>query len=298
MRQPDSLAAMTRNDFKQRLQRGPAVLLPGVANPLAARVAQDLGYEALYVTGAGVANTELGLPDIGILNLSDMAQAVERIAAVVDLPLVVDADTGYGNAASTYHAVRRLEAAGAFVIQFEDQVFPKRCGHFEGKDVVPAEEMIGKVKAAVDARRDPNTLIMARTDAKAVEGYEAAIERAARYAEAGADILFVEALTTEAELRDAPGRNPGLPHLVNVVHGGKTPPFPASEFEAMGYGLVLYANAALQASVLAMQQVLGALQADGSLANVGDKLADFAQRQQVVRTTEWDALRLRYESGE
>jgi 2-methylisocitrate lyase-like PEP mutase family enzyme len=291
---------MTRHEFKLRLSSPNgadkrAVLLPGVANPLAARVAQDLGYEALYVTGAGVANTELGLPDIGILGLSDMTQAVERIAAVVDLPLVVDADTGYGNSVSCYHAVRRLEAAGAAVIQIEDQVFPKRCGHFEGKDVAPAAEMIGKIKAAVDARRDENTLIMARTDAKAVEGYEAAIERASRYAEAGADILFVEALTTEAELRDAPGRNPGLPHLVNVVHGGKTPPFPASEFEAMGYGLVLYANAALQASVLAMQQVLGALRDDGSLQNVGDRLADFVQRQKVVRTAEWDAMRLHYE---
>ena len=289
---------MTRKDFKQRLAQGPAILLPGVANPLAARVAQDIGFEALYVTGAGVANTELGLPDIGILNLSDMAQAVERIAGTVDLPLVVDADTGYGNAASCYHAVRRLEAAGAAVIQLEDQVFPKRCGHFEGKEVVAADEMIGKIKAATDARRDAATLIMARTDAKATEGYEAAIERAARYAEAGADLLFVEALTTEAELRDAPARNSALPHLVNVVHGGKTPAFPASEFEAMGYRLILYANAALQAAVAGMQQVLGALRADGSLASAGDRLADFAERQRIVRTAEWDALRHRYEAKE
>jgi 2-methylisocitrate lyase-like PEP mutase family enzyme len=195
----------------------------------------------------------------------------------VDLPLVVDADTGYGNSVSCYHAVRRLEAAGAAVIQIEDQVFPKRCGHFEGKEVAPASEMIGKIKAAVDARRDQNTLIMARTDAKAVEGYEAAIERAARY--------------------DAPGRNPGLPHLVNIVHGGKTPAFPAAEFEAMGYALVLYANAALQAAVMGMKRVLGSLHETGSLAAVDDLLAGFAERQQVVRTSEWDALRAHYEAG-
>lgn len=289
---------MSRQAFKQRLAEKRAVLLPGVANPLAALAAGELGYEALYVTGAGVANTELGLPDIGFLNASDMEQAVARIAAVVDLPLIVDADTGYGNSVSCYHAVRRLEAAGAAAIQIEDQVFPKRCGHFDGKDVIPAAEMTGKIKAAVDARRDGSTLIIARTDARAVEGYEAAIERAGRYAEAGADILFVEALTTEAELCDAPGRNPSVPHIVNVVHGGRTPSLPAAGFEAMGYGLILYANAALQASVLAMQEVLGALKHDGSLHNVADRLADFAQRQKIVRTAEWDAMRLHYEGSE
>jgi 2-methylisocitrate lyase-like PEP mutase family enzyme len=287
---------MTKSEFKAAINSGATLLLPGVANPLAALVAADLGYEALYVTGAGVANTELGLPDIGILGLAEMAQAVERIYGSTGLPLVVDADTGYGNAASTYHAVRRLEAAGAAAIQIEDQVFPKRCGHFEGKEVVPAREMVGKLKAAVDARRDENTLIMARTDACAVLGYEAAIERAGLYAEAGADILFVEALTKEAELRDAPTRNK-LPHLVNVVHGGKTPPMSASEFGAMGYALVLYANAALQAAVAGMQTVLGALKADGGLANVEDRLAGFVERQRLVRTQEWDALRAKYEDG-
>lgn len=285
---------MTKHDFKRRLASGPALILPGVANPLAARVAEDLGYEALYVTGAGVANTDLGLPDIGILNLTDMAGAVERIAGVVDLPLVVDADTGYGNSVNCYHAVRRLEAAGAAAIQLEDQVFPKRCGHFEGKDVAPASEMVGKIRAAVDARRSEDTLIVARTDARAVEGYEAAIERAALYAEAGADILFVEAVTTEEELRDAPKRN-ALPHLVNVVFGGKTPAFSAEEFDAMGYKLVLYANAALQASVAGMQHVLGGLLRDGSLGQVQDRLAGFAERQRMVRTPEFDAMRQRYE---
>ncbi len=287
---------MTKHDFKRRLASGPALILPGVANPLAARVAQDCGFEALYVTGAGVANTELGVPDIGILNLTDMAGAVERIAGVVDLPLVVDADTGYGNSVNCYHAVRRLEAAGAAAIQLEDQVFPKRCGHFEGKDVAPASEMVGKIRAAVDARRSQDTLIVARTDARAIEGYEAAIERAALYAEAGADVLFVEAVTTEEELRDAPTRN-ALPHLVNVVFGGKTPAFSAEEFDAMGYKLILYANAALQASVAGMQHVLSGLRRDGSLTGVQDRLAGFAERQRMVRTPEFDAMRQRYEGN-
>lgn len=286
---------MNRQAFKNRLEQRAALLVPGVANPLAARVAEDIGYEALYVTGAGVANTELGLPDIGILNLTDMAGAVERIAGVVDLPLVVDADTGYGNSVNCYHAVRRLEAAGAAAIQFEDQMFPKRCGHFEGKEVIPVAEMVGKLRAAVDARRDEATLIIARTDACAIEGYEAAIDRAAAYAEAGADILFIEALTTDAQLRDAPTRN-ALPHLVNVVFGGKTPEYTADEFEAMGYKMVLYANAALQASIAGMQHVLGGLHASGSLSSVRDRLAGFVERQRVVRTTEFDSLRIRYET--
>jgi 2-methylisocitrate lyase-like PEP mutase family enzyme len=286
---------MNRAHFKQRITQGQALLLPGVANPLAARVAEDIGYEALYVTGAGVANTELGLPDIGILNLTDMAAAVERIAGVVDLPLVVDADTGYGNSINCYHAVRRLEAAGAAAIQLEDQIFPKRCGHFDGKDVVPVAEMIGKIRAAVDARRDEATLIIARTDAYALEGYEATIDRAAAYVEAGADILFVEALTSDAEIRNAPRRNP-LPHLINIVFGGKTPEYSAEEFGAMGYKLILYANAALQAAVHGMQEVLGSLHATGGLAEVRDRLAGFAERQRLVRTPELDALRLRYEA--
>ncbi|MBS7669039.1 isocitrate lyase/PEP mutase family protein [Croceicoccus gelatinilyticus] len=288
---------MANFDLSHRLEDGPPILLPGVANPLAARVAQDLGFEALYVTGAGVANTALGLPDIGILNLTDMAETVSAIADVVDLPLVVDADTGYGNSVSCYHAVRRLERAGASVIQLEDQVFPKRCGHFEGKEVVPAHEMIGKIKAACDARASEKTLIMGRTDACATEGYDAAIERAAMYAEAGADILFVEALITEEQLRDAPTRNSGKPHLVNVVHGGKTPPFPAEEFGAMGYRLVLYANAALQASVAGMQHVLAGLRDHGSLETVSDRLAGFPERQRMVRTAEWDEMRRRYEGA-
>jgi 2-methylisocitrate lyase-like PEP mutase family enzyme len=287
---------MNRADFKARVATRKALLLPGVANALAARVAEDIGYEALYVTGAGVANTQLGLPDLGILNLTDMAEAVARIGGAVDLPLVVDADTGYGDSINCYHAVRRLEAAGAAAIQIEDQTFPKRCGHFEGKEIVPVGEMVGKIHAAVDARRDSDLQIIARTDACAVEGYAAAINRAQIYAEAGADVLFVEALTTSEQIADAP-RRLDRPQLINIVYGGKTPELPMIELEAMGYTLLLYANAALQAAVAGMQTVLGALHSTGSLADVHDRLADFAERQRLVRTQAFDGLRFKYAAG-
>lgn len=283
-----------KSAFKHRINQPKAILLPGVADPLAALCAQSVGCEALYVTGAGVSNTLLGMPDLGFLNLTDMAATVERIAGVCDLPLIVDADTGYGNTVNTYHAVRRLEAAGAAVIQLEDQVFPKRCGHFEGKEVVPEQEMIGKIKAALDARRDENTLIMARTDSAAIHGYDAAIDRAAAYAEAGADILFVEAVTTMEQIRATPQRVSDRPHLINIVFGGKTPALTVEELEGFGYSFVLYANAALQASVHGIKTVLGSLQATGSLEQVADRLEGFAGRQQLVKTAEYDGLHAKY----
>ncbi|MDO9487388.1 MAG: oxaloacetate decarboxylase [Sphingomonadaceae bacterium] len=285
---------MDRSQFKARILSRAPLLLPGIAHPLAAIVAADIGFEALYVTGAGLANIQLGVPDLGILNLSDMADAVARIAGVVDLPLVVDADTGYGNSLNCYHAVRRLETAGAAVIQIEDQIFPKRCGHFDGKEVVSSREMVSKIKAAVDARRHDTTLIMARTDARATEGIEAAIERAAAYREAGADILFVEALIDEQEMRAVPERI-DAPHLINIVVGGKTPELSLSDLGEMGYTLALYANAPLQAAVAGMQKVLGALKQTGSLSSVRSDLVDFAERQRLLRTAEMDALRARFE---
>jgi len=282
-----------RANFRKRAQ-GPAMLLPGVANPLSALIAADLAFEALYVTGAGVSNFNLGVPDIGLITSDALADATIAIRAVVDLPLIVDADTGFGNAVNTYHVVRRLEAAGASAIQLEDQVFPKKCGHFEGKAVITTAEMVDKIKAAVDARRDPDTMIVARTDARAVEGFDAAIERAHHYAEAGADILFIEALTSEDEMRATPKLLPGLPHMMNIVFGGKTPPLPLAELEALGYSFALYANAALQAAIFGMQEALGSLKRTGSLSEVAGTLATFAERQRLVRKPEYDALEARF----
>jgi 2-methylisocitrate lyase-like PEP mutase family enzyme len=279
--------------LRQAISDRRALLVPGAANALTARIIEDLGFEAIYLTGAGLANTQLGVPDIGLVSLTEVARATAAIAGATTLPLVVDADTGFGNAINVAHTVRTLERAGAAAIQLEDQSFPKRCGHFAGKELIPAAEMVGKIKAAVDARSSPDCLIVARTDARAVEGLEAAIARADSYAEAGADATFVEAPESLAELAEIP-RRLGMPQVANMVVGGKTPLATRDELAAMGFGLVLYANAALQASVLAMQEVLRALRRDGSLVTVSSRLADFAERQRLVGKAEWDALEARF----
>ena len=276
------------------LRPGRALVVPGVANPLSALVAADCGFEALYVTGAGVSNFSLGIPDLGLLSLADMVDATSAIADVTDLPLIVDADTGFGNAVNAHHAVRRLERAGASAIQLEDQLFPKKCGHFDGKAVVSTAEMVDKIKAAVDARRSQATLIVSRTDAAAIEGYDAAIKRAQAYAEAGADILFVEALTTQEQVLDAPRRLGSIPQMLNIVHGGRTPTLPLAEIGAAGYAIALYANAALQAALAGMQQVLGVLRETGSLAGAQGLLASFAERQRLVGKPAYDALARRF----
>lgn len=269
------------------------MLLPGAANALTARVIEDAGFSALYVTGAGIANTYLGMPDIGLTTATEIADHVWRIRDAVSIPLIVDADTGYGNALNVQRTVRLLERAGAGAIQLEDQVFPKRCGHFEGKDVIPASEMVMKIQAAVDARQRDSTLILARTDAHAIEGLSGALERAAMYREAGADLLFVEAPQTTGELGSIPSRVPGR-HICNLVFGGKTPLLPREQLAEMGYAGVLYANAALQAAVKAMARVLGHLHSSGSLAGMEDALVSFEERQRVINHPRFKALEERF----
>ena len=272
-----------------------AALLPGAFNALSARLIEDLGFEAVYITGAGVTNMSLGLPDQGFMGLAEIVEHTQRIRDAVRIPLIVDADTGFGNAVNVYHAVRQLERAGADCVQLEDQTSPKRCGHFNGKDVVDTEEMLGKIRAAVDARRDSGLLVMARTDAAAVHGYEAAVERAARFAEAGADILFVEALTDADQVRALPALL-DRPLLMNLVLGGKTPVLPREELAAAGYGFVLYANAALQAAVAGMTRALTQLRERGELAEDPALVAPFAERQRLVNKPAWDELEQRYAS--
>ncbi len=269
------------------------VLVPGAFNALSARVIEDLGFEALYITGAGVTNMWFGLPDQGFMGLAEIADHTARIRDAVELPLIVDADTGFGNALNVRHAVRTLERAGADCIQLEDQVAPKRCGHFSGKAVLSTEEAVGKIKAAVDARRDPDLMIMARTDACATLGFEAAVERALRFAEAGADLLFVEAVTTPDQIRALPGRLP-VPQLMNMVIGGQTPITDADELQALGYGIVLYANAALQGAVAGMQKALGVLKSQRRLDEDPALVAPFAERQRLVGKPAWDSLERKY----
>ena len=273
-------------------QRG-ALLAPGAANALTARIIEDCGFDVCYVTGAGFANTLLGVPDVGLVTMSELAGAVEAISEISSLPLVVDIDTGFGNAVNTYRAVRVLERAGAAALQIEDQVFPKKCGHFTGKAVIPTDEMAAKIRAAVDARTDPNLMIIARTDAAATDGFEAALDRAAAFVEAGADVTFVEAPRSEAELARIPATL-AVPQVANMVVGGKTPLLPQARLAEMGFSLVLYANAPLQAAMRAMHDVLSALHRDGGLDAVADRLAGFEERQRLVAKHVYDELEARY----
>ena len=279
--------------FRERLRSDRTVLVPGVANALAARIVTDLGFEAVYLSGAGLSNTYLGLPDLGFVGLSDVAQHTAAIRNATDLPIIVDADTGFGNALNVHHTVRTLERAGASAIQIEDQVMPKRCGHFSDKDVIDIDEARGRIKSAVDARHDPNVLILARTDARAALGLEEAIERARAFVEDGADITFVEAPESIAELRAIAESLRGTPQLVNLVVGGRTPIVSLADLEEMGFALILYANVALQGAIRGMQAALGRLKADGQLDETGP-VASFAERQRLVNKPFFDELERRY----
>jgi 2-methylisocitrate lyase-like PEP mutase family enzyme len=278
--------------LKEIVARRAAVQVPGAANALFARVVEELGFEAVYVTGAGIANMHLGAPDIGLTTLTEVGDTVRAIADAVTLPLIVDADTGFGNAVNLVRTIRVLERSGAAGIQIEDQVFPKKCGHFAGKNVVAMDEMVQKVKAAADARRDPDLQIIARTDARAVEGLDRAIERAHAYTEAGADMAFVEAPLDLAELGRI-AREIEAPQVVNIVFGGKTPDPGQPELARMGFAMVLYANAVLQAAVKGAINVLDALKRDGTLNGVQSQLVSFEERQRIVQKPLWDALEIR-----
>jgi 2-methylisocitrate lyase-like PEP mutase family enzyme len=282
----------TREQFRAMLKPGAAVILPGVANALAARVVSDCGFAAAYVTGAGIANTFLGIPDNGLVTVSELASHVNAIRDVFPGPLMVDADTGFGNALNMRRTIQMLERAGADAIQIEDQVFPKRCGHFEGKEVIPADEMVAKIKAAVDARTDPNLMIVARTDAIAVEGFERAMERAHAFRQAGADIGFVEAPTTPEQIAEI-GRLP-YPQLVNIVIGGKTPERGNNELKRLGFAGILYANTALQAAVLGMQRALSHLKQHGEIGDAKDLLASFTERQRLVDIATFQVMERKY----
>jgi 2-methylisocitrate lyase-like PEP mutase family enzyme len=284
-------------DLRARLQSGVPLKLPGVPNALTARVVEDVGFEAAYVSGAGIANTFLGAPDIGLVTLSELVVHVAAIREAVDIPLVVDADTGFGNPLGVRRTVRELARLGVSAIQLEDQVSPKRCGHFDGKDVIPAEEMIQKIHAALDARPSEDVLIIARTDAAAVAGFDEALERGVRYAEAGADMIFVEAPRTVEELRRIPATIQ-TPTLVNVVEGGLTPQLGCDELAEMGFSAMLFANTALRASVRAMQSVLRVLRDTGDTRQVADQLVSWDERQRLVGMDELSVLEGKYSADE
>lgn len=268
-------------------------MVPGAGNALFARIIEDLGFPAIYVTGAGVANMRLGAPDIGLVTVTELAETTSTIADVTDLPLIVDIDTGFGNHLNVVRSVKLLERAGASALQIEDQVFPKRCGHFEGKEVIPCNEMVEKIKAAVDTRRDGDLQIIARTDARATEGLNAAIDRAHAYIEAGASSTFVEAPTSIEELARIAAEL-DVPQFANLVHGGHTPDPGQKALAKMGFSVALYANTALQAAIHGAMSALSILKDDGTLKRAAPILAGFEERQRVVGKAHWDAIESRY----
>ncbi|MEQ8344910.1 MAG: isocitrate lyase/phosphoenolpyruvate mutase family protein [Sneathiellaceae bacterium] len=264
-------------DFKTRLARGEIVVAPGIYDALGAMLAEQAGFEALYLSGASLTYTRLGRPDLGLIDRGEIADAIALVRERCDLPLIVDGEAGFGNALNVQREVRSFEAAGATVIQIEDQDLPKRCGHLDGKTLVPAGEMAGKIRAAVDARRSAATLIMARTDAVAVEGAEAALDRAERYLEAGADLLFIEALRSEAEMQAAASRFAGrVPLLANMVEGGKTPFLPADRLQALGFSVAIFPGGLVRALAKAAQDYFAVLKAHGTTAPHAARMLDFA----------------------
>jgi 2-methylisocitrate lyase-like PEP mutase family enzyme len=282
--------------LRRHLSPGAGTIIPGAPDALTARIVEATGFPLVYVTGAGISNAYLGAPDLGLTTATEVAAHVAAIREAVAIPIIVDADTGFGNALNLQRTVRAFERAGANALQFEDQVFPKRCGHFENKAVVPVQEMVQKIRAATDARREADFMILARTDARAVEGLDAAVDRMNAYREAGADLLFIEAPRTEEELRRIPQEVPGI-HIANIVFGGKTPMLPADTLGRMGFAGILYANAALQASMLAMKRTLTHLRGHGSLAGAEDQLVHFDERQVFVDYERWTEMEKRYTGG-
>jgi 2-methylisocitrate lyase-like PEP mutase family enzyme len=287
--------ASARAEFRELIESGTTLIVPGAPNALTARLIEDAGFRATYVTGAGIANTYLGLPDIGLLSLPEIASHVTAISSAVATPLIVDADTGFGNAINMWHTVRTLERAGASAIQIEDQTFPKRCGHFEGKSTVPVEEMIEKIRAGVEARSDPDLLIVARTDVRAEMGLAEACRRAQLYRDSGADITFVEAPQSEREIEIIAAEVPG-PKVLNIVQGGKTPQLPLERMQELGFAVALYANLPLVVSMYAVRQLLEVLSSGGSIAD-SPPFASWDERQAIVRKDYFDALSDQYSAG-
>ena len=279
--------------LRRELVAGAGHLMPGAGNALAARIIEAAGHKMMLISGAAVANTFLGVPDLGLTSVTELAAHVAAARDVVGIPILADGDTGFGNAINARRTVQLLERAGANAIMLEDQTYPKRCGHFDGKDVIPKAEMVNKLKAAVDARVDPDLMILARTDARAIEGFEAACDRARAYQEAGADFLFIEAPLTREELLAIPSEVPGI-HLCNMVIGGKTPLLPREELAQAGYAVICYSNAALQPSMLAMQEVMQHMHQHGSIKGIESRLMMFAERQKVLDADRFKDLEARY----
>lgn len=287
---------MNLSERKRYFNSSEPVVCPGVYDALSATLAAEAGFPALYLSGASIAYTLLGQPDIGLVTMSETLNTLAHIAERVDRPIVVDADTGFGNALNVQRSTRLFERAGAAVMQLEDQTFPKRCGHLTEKKLVPSGEMVGKIKAALDARSD--MLVMARTDAIAVEGFDAAMERAERYLEAGADILFIEAPETNAQMKAVCERfSARVPLLANMVEGGRTPFLPTTELGRLGYKVVIFPGGTVRALIQSMTTYFQSLREHGTTAPFSDRMLDFRGLQKVLGTEAILARGRRYDSG-
>ncbi|MDI6600487.1 MAG: oxaloacetate decarboxylase [Thermoanaerobacteraceae bacterium] len=277
--------------LRQLLKDREIIIVPGASTALLARIIEDIGFDAVYATGAGISNMNFGFPDVGLTTMNEILEACKRINDAVNLPVIADIDNGYGNPLNVYRTVKEFSRAGMAAIQIEDQVSPKRCGHFEGKDVISPEEMVYKIKAARDAGND--VVIIARTDSIAVNGFEDAIERAGLYAENGADMIFVEAPRNIEELRKIP-ENITVPCVANMVEGGKTPIISADELSHMGYKMVIYANLSLRAAVKAAHDALLVLKEEGSSTYVMNKIITMDERNMITKLHEVVRIERRY----
>src|SRR6516164_9801576 len=281
-----------RHRMRELIARRGYAMVPGAYDTLTAQLVEQAGFDAVYLTGGGYSRAN-GYPDLGLLTLSENVRFIGLTVEAVGIPLIADADTGYGNAINVIRTVREYEKTGVAAFHIEDQVSPKKCGHYEGKEVIPVSEMVGKIKAAVDTRRDPDLVIIARSDARAIEGLPAAIDRVNAYLEAGADVGFVEAPQNIEELRIV-GRQVAGPALVNVFEGGKTPMVPSRELEEMGFRLGIYPSQTHRAAIRAAQKVLAALKEDGDTRRIEGDLATFQEREDAVDTARWRALEEKY----
>jgi len=285
-----------RQELRRLIGKTGYTMVPGAYDTLTARLVEAAGFAAVYLTGGGYSRAS-GYPDLGLLSLTENVQFIGRTVEAVGIPVIADADTGYGNAINVIRTVREYEKTGVAGFHIEDQVSPKKCGHYEGKEVISCAEMVGKIKAAADTRRDAEMVIIARSDGRAIEGLEAAIDRVNAYLEAGADVGFVEAPQTVEELRVV-GREVRGPALVNVFEGGKTPMLGATALEEMGFRLGIYPSQTHRAAIRAAQRVLAAMKRDGDTSAIEADLATFQDREDAVGTATWRELEERYMRSE
>ncbi len=284
--------------LRELMDAGGTIVAPGAFDPLAARLVEEAGFPAVYMTGFGTSAALLGRPDVGLLTMTEMAGNAGRIADCVDIPVIADADTGYGNPLNVIRTIQAYEAAGVAAVHIEDQVAPKKCGHMEGKQVIPAGEMAQKIRAAADARAQPEFMIIARTDARAVEGLAAALDRARLYRAAGADALFIEALVSDQEVAEAARAFPGVPLLFNWAEGGKTPPLSLDRLAELGYRIVIFPISTLLAATAAMRRILHEIAQAGTPAAALPELPSFGEFCDFIGLPEVRAAEQRYAASD